>query len=117
MKTNNLKPLHAIIAYLLCGSVVLSGAHAKDLVKQSGHDNASATVKHSAGDITAKALSELHNHTDKTTVKNMAKATVHHRLAARERELKADVIKAEQSLSNYLEDTMLFWRLALSLRS
>lgn len=117
MKINIATHLTISLAYLLCGSVLLSSAHAKDLVKHGSHDQ-SAAVATKAGptDLNAKVIGELHNHTEKTALKTFAKAVSTPGIVARERELKRDVVEIEKNLSHQVFDTILFWRMALTLR-
>lgn len=114
MKTKIITLSTIILAYVLCASVVLASAHAKDLAKHGSGDYIASTGKPT--DINAKALSDLHNHTDKTMLKSFAKAVSDTGMRARERELKADVSRIEKTLLNHLSEALLFWRLAISLR-
>lgn len=71
MKTNTLKLLFATaLVHTMCFTVVLSHLHAKDAMSlMSQHSN---MTKLAAGDITAKALGDLHHHIDKASMKNIA---------------------------------------------
>lgn len=112
MNINTIKTfLVAAIACFISCTVVLSAAHAKDLVKDQLHDN---TVMGRTSDTVSKAISDLHNHTDKQTLKAIS---MDNPVTAREREIKA--LKEEKSTRNIveiLEDLALFYRLAWSLR-
>lgn len=69
MNTNTTKLLTAaLLAHLMCVSVVLSHVHAKDAVSLM---RAPGTVKLSGNEITAKALGDLHHHIDKAGLKNI----------------------------------------------
>ena len=58
MNTNTVKlSLVTLLAHLMCMTVVLSHAHAKDAVSLMGHYGSATKLAHS--DITAKALGDL----------------------------------------------------------
>lgn len=97
------------IAATLTGSVLLSSVHAKDIAK-------SAPLGQDLSSVHAKALGELHNHTDKTVVKVFAKAVSDNAIVARERELRTEVVRIERGLVEQLADFLMFWRVAFSVR-
>lgn len=108
MKNKKIKPSSLAVAALISSAVLVSFTHAKDIVKAAPASDLSA--------VNAKALGDLHNHTDKTVLKVFAKAVSDSGVAARERELKADMIKVERNLTNQLLEFLLFWRFALTVR-
>lgn len=114
MKTNTLKySFITVLAHLLCLTVVLSHVHAKDAVSMIS--NPHAINKTLSKDIAAKALSDLHHHIDKTSLKNVhADAST---TAARVREL--DALHAEDDLpvtiSTLFHDFLLRFRVVASL--
>jgi len=57
----------AILAHLMCFTVILSHMHAKDAAMLLSQQ--SALSKLVTSDITAKAMSDLHHHIDKTSLK------------------------------------------------
>lgn len=56
----------ALLAHLMCATVILAHLHAKDAVSLA---NQQSIAKISGGDLTAKAMSDLHHHIDKTSLK------------------------------------------------
>ena len=116
MKIKTIKTtLVTIIALFISTAVLLSSAHMKDIVKGAVKD-----PSHDAGvvgrtvDPVAKAMSDLHNHTDKQTLKNIS---MDNPMAARERELKG-VTEEERArgIAEIIEELIAFYRLALAMR-
>ena len=75
--------LTSLISLLMVPAVMLSSVHAKDLatyragkVKSPNAAINDLMPKKSADDPMAKSLGELHNHIDKTMVKNLGKSSV-----------------------------------------
>lgn len=106
----------SLFASFLAVAVVLSGAHAKDIAASRNlkDDTLVKTMAKSPSDVTAKAMSDLHNHVDKTTFKAFAKTSVDNQMLARERELKEGVIKLERTMSVRMLEMMLLFRFALA---
>lgn len=104
---------------LIAMAVVLSGAHAKDVVggRILSKDDGSivkTTVK-TSNDVAAKAISDLHNHVDKTALKTFAKSTVDgSSVLAREREVKAGLVQFERTTSIRFMEAILMLKLALA---
>lgn len=70
MKTKTLKlSFITFLAPFMCFSILLSTIHAKDTISMIGSPKAESKLL--TKDIAAKALSELHSHTDKTSMKNI----------------------------------------------
>lgn len=113
MKTNIFKIVFtALFAHVMCATVILAHVHAKDAVSLSNQQNA-ANAKISGGDITAKALGDLHHHIDKTTLKSH---TADASTQARIRELKPlEGAEFDQSLRDYLEDLLIRLQFGTSL--
>ncbi|HSE29086.1 MAG TPA: hypothetical protein VLA77_00675 [Candidatus Saccharimonadales bacterium] len=65
-----MKNFFATLALTLVFALVLSGAHAKDLAALPNAQDTAKAVQHD--DTTVKSYSELHNHVDKQTGKNLA---------------------------------------------
>jgi hypothetical protein len=104
----------AIIACLISLVVILSSAHAKDIVSAGALSNATSSTMYKTGDMTAKAMGDIHNHIDKQTVKSIS---MDQPLTARQRELKAlDEEKASRSFLDMFEDMVLFYRFSFTLR-
>jgi hypothetical protein len=107
------------LSSLITVAVVLSGAHAKDVVggriisKDDGGGIVKTTVK-SSSDVTAKAMSDLHNHVDKTALKTFAKSAVDNSVLAREREVKAGMVQLERTASIRLMEMMFMLKLAFA---
>lgn len=114
MKTNTLKlSFITVLAQLLCMTVVLSHIHAKDAVSMIS--NPHSMNKTLSKDIASKALSDLHHHIDKTSLKNVhaeAGTTI-----GRVREL--DALHAENemqiTITTLLHDFLLRFRVVTSL--
>lgn len=109
MNTNTTKLLTAaLLAHLMCVSVVLSHVHAKDAVSLL---RAPSPTKLTGNEITAKALGDLHHHIDKTGLKN-----VHVTATARARSLSPlDAESVQESLMTRFADFMLRLRVVASL--
>lgn len=111
MKTNIFKIVFtALLAHVMCITVVLAHVHAKDAVSL---DNQQSAAKLSGGDITAKALSDLHHHIDKTSLK-MHTGEVSTQARIRELEPLRGA-EFDPSLRDYLEDLMIRFQFSASL--
>ena len=110
MKTNIFKLIFsALLAHVLCFTVILAHLHAKDAVSVA---NQQAVAKISGGDITAKALGDLHHHIDKTALKMHTGDTTQ----ARIRELEPlQHAEFQPSLRDYLEDFFFRFQFGTSL--
>ena len=113
MKTNTLKlSFITVLAHILCMTVVLSHIHAKDAVSMISNPHAANKIM--TKDITAKALNDLHQHIDKTSLKNVhADAST---TAARVREL--DALHTDDlptSVTTAFHDFLLRFRVVTSL--
>lgn len=106
----------SIFACVITFAVTLSGAHAKDVVSTHNlsKDDGAIKITVKTSDVGAKALSDLHNHVDKTSLKSMSKTTAGDSILAREREAKADVIRVEHTLSIRLMELLLMFRMAFA---
>lgn len=101
----------AFLVHLMCVTVVLSHIHAKDTV--SAMSQQSNLSKLASTDITAKALGDLHQHIDKTGLKNIH---VDPTTAARTRELQPlEALEERPSLAVLLQDFLLRFRVVSSL--
>lgn len=113
MNTNTTKPnilLATILAHTMCLTVVLSHLHATDAVSIL---NQQMVNKLAPSDITAKALGDLHQHIDKTSLKSIHIASA---TAARTRELQPLAEKQlDESLTTRFQDFMLRLRVVASL--
>lgn len=110
MKTNTSKIITtAVLAHLMCTSVVLSHIHAKDAVSLM-RTNA-VRQRMSPNDITAKALGDLHHHVDKASLKNM-----HVTATTRGREMNPlAMLGSEETLRTRFMDHLLRMRVAMSI--
>lgn len=114
MKTNNITYLLvSLFAYLMAGSVILAHTHATDVVKGASHDAPNAVAK---TDVSAKAIADLHNHIDKTSLKNVMKTSADTTAAARRRELSDTIVQTDDGLLDRMLASLLFARVALTLR-
>lgn len=113
MKTNIFKIVFtALFAHVMCVTVILAHVHAKDAVSLSNQQNA-ANAKISGGDITAKALGDLHHHIDKMSLKMHTSDTS---TQARVRELEPlQGAEFDPSLRDYLEDLLIRLQFGTSL--
>lgn len=116
MKIKTIKTIFvAIAALFISTAVLLSSAHMKDIVKGAikdpSHDTGAMTR---SVDPVARAMSDLHNHTDKQTLKNIS---MDNPMAARERELKgiADE-ERDRGITEIIEEMVAFYRLAFAMR-
>jgi bifunctional DNase/RNase len=111
MNTNIIKiPLLSLFAYSLSFTVVLSHMHAKDITSLM---NQQSIHRLATGDITAKAMGDLHHHIDKTGVKNIQNDTT---TAARTRELNPLLTEEDnRSIGDRIHDFMLRFRVVSSL--
>ena len=104
-----------LFASFIAIAVMLSGAHAKDIVgTRNAKDDTVVKTTAKTTDVAAKAVSDLHNHVDKTTLKAFAKSTSDNSMLARERELKEGAIKIERTLSVRLLEMKLFLKFAFA---
>ena len=116
MKIKTIKTIFVTIAAVFISTaVLLSSAHMKDVakgsIKDQAHDNgiAARTI-----DPVAKAMADLHNHTDKQTLKNIS---MDNPMSARQRELQG--IEAEErnrGIVEIIEEMIAFYRLAFAMR-
>jgi len=113
MKTNIFKLIFtATLAHLMCATVILAHLHAKDAVSLANQQNA-ANAKISGGDITAKALGDLHHHIDKMSLKmHTGDASTQARVRELEPLLGAEF---DPSFRDYLEDLMIRLQFGTSL--
>lgn len=113
MKTNITKLIFtAMLAHLMCATVILAHLHAKDAVSLANQQSA-ANAKISGGDITAKALGDLHHHIDKMSLK-MHTGDVS--TQARVRELEPlQGAEFDPSLRDYLEELLMRLQFGTSL--
>jgi hypothetical protein len=111
MNTNTIKlTFVTLLAHMMCMTVVLSHAHAKDAV--SFMNQYGSATKLVSTDITAKALGDLHHHIDKASVKNPHATTN----AARIRKLNPlEEDMADDDLRSRFHDFLLRLRVVLSL--
>jgi len=110
MKTNIFKIIFtALLAHLMCATVILAHLHAKDAVSLA---NQQSVAKLSGGDLTAKAMSDLHHHIDKTSLKMQTSEVS---TQARIRELEPLNAEFERTFRDYLEDFMIRFQFGASL--
>lgn len=114
IKTKTIKRKALFLAFAACFmsvTVLLSAAHAKDLVSNGTRDPGAIAR---TTDPVAKAIGDLHNHTSKQTLKTIS---IDSPVTARGRENGAlNREHASRSLLDLIEDTLAFYRLAFSLR-
>ena len=92
-------------------AVVMSSSHVKDLVKDVSKD---PSVIGRTTDPVAKAIGDLHNHTDKQTLKAIS---MDNPMTVRARETSAlDEEKETRNIFELIEEIMIFYRLAFALR-
>jgi len=111
-KTNKIKTFFiGLAACFISLSVIMSASHLKDLVKESSHDK---NVIGRTVDPVAKALGDLHNHTDKQTLKAIS---MDNPITVRQREISAlNEEKETRNIFELLEEMVIFYRLAFALR-
>lgn len=111
MKTNILNIIFtALLAHLMSATVVLAHIHAKDAVSLA---NQQSVAKISGGDITAKAVADLHHHIDKTSLKMQSSEPA---TQARIRELQPLLSPDfDLSLRDYFEDLFIRFQFGASL--
>lgn len=111
MKTNIFNIIFsAMLAHLMCATVVLAHVHAKDAVSLA---NQQGVAKLSSGDITAKAMADLHHHIDKTSLKmQTGEAATQARVRELQPLLSPDF---EPSLRDYIEDLFVRFQFGASL--
>ena len=114
MKTNITKLATLLFAHIMAVAVVLAHTHVGDVVKHSSTDLGSYTVRSSV-DVNAKALGDLHNHIDKTMLKNVLKSAGDSTAATR-RDLKQSVLVSEESLLERFTSHLLFLQVLLTIR-
>lgn len=108
--------LTTTLAYLLGTSVVLSSVHAKDLASHQtdlGKVPAGA-VKIHTDDVSAKVVSELHNHVDKTVFKAFTKSTADQVTLATGREQRDARSRYQRSSATILMELSLITRLVFA---
>lgn len=112
IKTIKIKTLLlGLAACFMSLTVIMSSSHVKDLVKDGSHD---PSVIGRTVEPVAKALGDLHNHTDKQTLKAIS---MDNPVTAREREIKAlNDEKETRNVFELLEEILIFYRLAFALR-
>ena len=116
MKIKTIKTVLVTIAALFISTAVLmSSAHMKDIakgaVKDPSHD--SGTMTRSV-DPVARAMGDLHNHTDKQTLKNIS---MDNPLSARQRELQGiEAEERDRGVLEIIEELFAFYRLAFAMR-
>lgn len=115
MNTIKSTTLSVFASFIAC-SVILSGAHAKDVVgmRHFAKDDTVLKTTIKTTDVAQKALSELHNHVDKTSVKSMTKTTTLDTIMSREREAKAEFIRMQNALSVRIMEALFMLRLAIA---
>ncbi len=115
----NIKTIKTIFvtsaALFISTAVLLSSAHMKDIVKGAikdpTHDTGAMTR---SVDPVTRAMSDLHNHTDKQTLKNIS---MDNPMAARERELKGvSDEERDRGILEIIEELVAFYRLAFAMR-
>lgn len=107
--------LVALTALFISAAVLMSSAHMKDIVKGAikdpSHDTGAMTR---SVDPVTRALGDLHNHTDKQTLKNIS---MDNPMAARERELKGvSDEERDRGILEIIEEMVAFYRLAFAMR-
>ena len=116
MKIKTIKTVLVTIAALFISTaVLLSSAHMKDIVKGTikdpSHDG--GTVARSV-DPVARAMGDLHNHTDKQTLKSIS---MDNPLSARQRELQGiEEEERDRGVTEIIEELFAFYRLAFAMR-
>lgn len=116
MNIKTIKTIFVTIAALFISTaVLLSSAHMKDIVKGAikdpSHDTGAMTR---SVDPVTRALGDLHNHTDKQTLKNIS---MDNPMAARERELKGvSEEERDRGILEIIEEMVAFYRLAFAMR-
>ena len=116
MKIKTIKTvLVTIAAIFISTAVLLSSAHMKDVAKGTMKD-----PTHDSGvtartiDPVAKAMSDLHNHTDKQTLKNIS---MDNPQSARQRELQGvEKQERDRGITEIIEELIAFYRLAFAMR-
>lgn len=112
MNTNTTKLFTAaLLAHLMCGTVILSHLHAKDAVSLLNQPGSTRLV---STDITAKVVGDLHQHIDKASLKNVTANTA--TTAARQRELSPlSAEELETGVVAQFQDFILRFRIVASL--
>lgn len=112
IKTIKIKTVFlGLAACFISLAVVMSASHLKDLVKESSNDT---NVIGRTAEPVAKALGDLHNHTDKQTLKAISMDSP---ITVRAREIRAlNEDKETRNIFELLEEIMIFYRLAFALR-
>jgi len=121
MKTNIFNTLDSIksalvatLTHTMAMSVILAHAHAGDVVRQSSPDFYQPSKISS--DVSAKVIGDLHNHIDKTMLKNAVKSPSDTTSAVSRRELRNAVVQIEESVLERVEMQMLLLRAFLTMR-
>ena len=117
MKTKTLSLKTALIAcfaHMIAGMVILSHMHAGDVVSHSSGKEGMAQVTKTSPDLNAKAMGDLHNHIDKTTLKNVMKSAADSTAVSR-RDLQAQEVQFEETLLEKLAAQFLMFRVFLTL--
>lgn len=114
--SNTLKTLLiSTLAYLITSSVILSSVHAKDLASQhSDKGKVPTSASKVSTDLSAKAISELHNHVDKTVFKAFAKSTSDQASLASGREQRMDRSRYQRTMGTRLMEASLIIRLVFA---
>jgi hypothetical protein len=105
----------ACLAHLMAGTVVLSHMHAGDVVSHSVSKDSLTQVTKSSPDLNAKAVGDLHNHIDKTMLKNIMKSAADSSTAASRRDLKPQQLEYEESILERLAAQFLMFRVFMTL--
>lgn len=106
-----------ILAYTLAAAVVLSSLHIRDIA--ANHNGATIKLAHRSvkarmDDVSAKAVSELHNHVEKTSVKAFMKSVVDHLQISRSRQTQSLLSEIERPFSVVLMEMLFMFRLAFA---
>lgn len=104
------------LAYILAMAVVMSSLHIKDIVANNNEAAIQAAQQRTARahmeDVSAKAMSELHNHVEKTMVKSLVKAMSDPAVVGRQRQTIEDAMESDRGLSVVLMEMLLMFRLS-----
>lgn len=119
MKTKIKHIAKIIFSSVIVLAVFLTATHAKDIVSASGQplkQKARTLETQSArvDDPVQKSMSDLHNHTDKTMLKNFAKQIADSPTLAAKRNEKDELSADEQPLSTRLLEAMFMMQLAFA---
>lgn len=116
MKIKSIKTiLVTIAAVFISTAVLMSSAHMKDIakgvIKDPSHD---VGAMNRSVDPVARAMSDLHNHTDKQTLKSIS---MDNPMSARQRELQGiEKEERDRGITEIIEELFAFYRLAFAMR-